>query len=133
MRDPFSVPFSRTSFLERLLQEHPNVESVDRTRDILFTVQRKNQKDVLRILGLDEYVLGMPVYSTAVEQFGKLNIISNGGNWNGYTSSLKRHAEDMHVGIYIVNEMAGALHRDEYWSYRKKDARGVSYDYSQKA
>lgn len=81
--DPWDIPFSRTSFMDRLLSKHENVADLKRSHDIIFTFTRVQQNDQIRMLSGDEYAFSLALVYRALDDFGKLDIISVGGIWNG--------------------------------------------------
>jgi hypothetical protein len=123
----WGVRFSKIVWFEKLLQGHSNIATVKRDRDILFTVQRRSPSDTLSILACDEYVAGMEVVLRALHEFGPLNIIHVGGGWCGYTEEAKRFCLDNKIGIYITDEMSGALWKRDYWAYHKTDEKGDAH------
>lgn len=126
----WSVPYCDITFLDRLLRTHKNVVSVSRGEDILFTIQRENQGDTLRILCLRQYTMGKTMVDRALDEFGKLDIIYIGGGWNGYQPEAKEQCIEFRIGLYVTDEMAGALWRDEYWSYQKKNKDGNPIEFA---
>lgn len=120
----WGVPFHHITWFERLLSTHGNVESLTRTRDILFEIKRKEQNDSLRILCLREYTMGKTMVQRAQEEFGHLSIIYIGGGWNACTIEAKEYCMSENIGIYVSDEMTGALWRNDYWNYFKRDRDG---------
>ena len=110
--------------MDRILKGHGNISDVDRDQDILFTVRRKNQSDVLRILCCDEYAMGTTLVNRAVAEFASPNIIYVGGAWHGYTQQAKEQCLAQKIGLYNSTELAGGLWRDDYWAYNRKDEDG---------
>jgi hypothetical protein len=100
------------------------VQDVERDKDILFTIQRKNQRDLLNILCCDEYAFGVTLLSRGIAEFGQLNIIYVGGAWHGYTQQAKEECLRQKIGLYNAQELAGGLWRDDYWAYNRKDDDG---------
>lgn len=123
-QNDWGVSFSKIAWLERLLYNHPNVLDVNRQADIYFTVRRQKQKDSLAVLACDEYAAGMEVVLRACSEFKKIDIIHVGGGWCGYTGPAKQYCRENRIGIYVSDEMSGALWADEYWSYHKHDKKG---------
>ncbi|WP_176722235.1 hypothetical protein [Candidatus Thiosymbion oneisti] len=120
----WGTPYCDITWFERLLRTHDNIVSVEREHDILFIVERANQKDTLNILCLRKYTMGLTLVQRALEEFDDLNIIYIGGGWNGYTQEAKHYCLDANIGLYVTNEMSGALWRDRYWTYHQKDKEG---------
>ena len=129
----WNVPFSHISWLDRLLNNHNNVISVERTDDILFHIERKAQNDTLKVLCLREYTMGLTLVQRAQEEFGDIDIIYIGGGWNGYTPEAKEYSIDAEIGLYVSNEMSGALWSDTFWNYHQKDKDGNPILFSRSA
>jgi hypothetical protein len=120
----WSVSFSRIDWLDKLLRGHPNVACVKRDRDIYFSVKRKEQGDNLFVLCCDEYAAGMAIIQRGLSEFGEINIFHIGGGWNGYTPEAKQYCLQNRIGLYVSDEMSGALWKNEYWNYHKRDDDG---------
>ncbi len=120
----WGTPFCDIIFLDRLLRTHQNVSAVSRSEDILFTVSRIQQGDTLKVFCLRQYTMGRTMVDRAIDEFGELDIIYIGGGWNGYQPEAKDLCVDSRIGLYVTDEMSGALWRDEYWNYQKKDQDG---------
>ncbi|MGR6837971.1 hypothetical protein ACU5DF_02255 [Aliivibrio wodanis] len=120
----WSVPFSQITWFDRLLNNHSNVQSVNRSKDIFFEITRKAQGDTLKVLCLREYTMGLTMVQRAQEEFGDLDIIYIGGGWNASTTDAKQYGIDNNIGIYVSDEMSGALWKDDFWNYFKKDRDG---------
>jgi hypothetical protein len=119
----FGVSYAQISWINRLLQGHPNTSTVIRSNDIQFDVTRKRGSDI-RLVCLNEYSCGLGRIFEAQEEFPGVNLIYVGGNWNSYTLEAKTHCLDSKIGLYNTNEMSGALHRNDFWAYHKKDKDG---------
>jgi hypothetical protein len=76
------------------------------------------------VLCLDEYSFGITALNRALLEFPMVNIISVGGNWNGYTPEAKEACLDKDLGLYNSAEINGGLWRDDYWNYVRKDKDG---------
>ena len=119
----FGVSYSRIAWLEQALPLHENVLVVDRDQDIVFRVKRKRGPK-LQIVCLDEYACGIGRVYEGLAAFPGTNFIYVGGNWNGYTTEAKEYCLENRIGLYNSTEITGAIHRDDYWSYHKKDRDG---------
>jgi hypothetical protein len=95
----WGVTFGRISFLDEILRSHSNISNVVRDQDILFTVTRRNQLDILQILCCDEYAMGTTLVNRALVEFGSLNIIFVGGSWHGYTKQAKDECCAASIGL----------------------------------
>ena len=120
----WDVSFSHIAWFERLLKTHSNILNVSRHHDLLFEVDRKRQSDHLSIFCCNEYTMGLTMVQRAIHEFGTLNLIYIGGGWCGYTTEAKEFCLEAKIGLYVTDEMSGALWRDDFWSYHRKDKDG---------
>lgn len=114
------VTFAQISWLNRTLTGHPNVTAVTRTNDIQFDVERGRGGPV-RIVCLDEYTCSIAKVFEVREEFPGVNLIYVGGMWNSYTGDAKRHCLEAKIGLFNTKEMSGALHRNDFWNYVRRD------------
>ena len=119
----FGVAFDRIIWIDRLLRQHPNVVAIQRTRDIVFNIDRKRGL-AIQLVCLDEYTCGMARVLEVLDTFSATNLIYVGGVWNGYTCEAKEYCLAAHIGLFNTGEMTGALYRDDFWAYHKKDKDG---------
>jgi hypothetical protein len=119
----WNVTYGRIVYLENTLRQHKNVVSVERHDDIIFNVIRHKGEN-LTLICLDEYALGIAGVKRVQQEFPDVNLISVGGAWNGYTREAKQYCLAMHIGLYNLGELAGALWKEEFWEYAKKDDDG---------
>ena len=120
----WGVSFSHISWFQRLLQTHGNVRNVTRSRDLLFELDRVRQRDQLKALCCNEYTMGITSVHRALSEFGRIDVIYIGGGWCGYTEEAKRYCLESKIGLYVTDEMSGALWLDDYWAYHRKDRDG---------
>jgi hypothetical protein len=119
----FGVGFDRIKWIDRLLRQHPNVAAAPRAQDIVFNIERK-RGPAIQLVCLDEYACGIARVLELLEYFPKTNLIYVGGVWNGYTDEAKEYCLAAQIGLYNTGEMSGALYRDDFWAYHKKDKDG---------
>lgn len=127
------VPYSKITWFQRLLATHPNISTVSRHHDIIFEVERVKQKDHLIIFCCDEYTMGITAIQRALHEFGPVNIIYIGGGWCGYERQAKQFCIDAEIGLYVSNEMNGALWKDQFWGYHQTDDQGNPVYFSRSA
>lgn len=123
-RNNWNVSFAHISWLERLLRTHGNTAELSRHHDLVFELERKRQKDTLSIICLNEYTMGLTAVQRAIVEFGKPSIIYIGGGWCGYTEPAKQFCLHENIGLYVTDEMSGALWATEYWAYSQRDKDG---------
>lgn len=119
----WNVSYSRISWLEDAVKSHPNVTNLSRHDDIIMEIERKNGCTITLIC-LDEYCLGEAGVRRVIQEFPLINFISVGGNWNGYTPEAKELCLSKQIGLYNSSELTGAIFRDDFWNYHKKDQDG---------
>lgn len=120
----WDVGYSHITWFQRFLQNHENVANIQRHHDLVFEIDRRKQGDHLTILCCREYTMGLTLILRALAEFGQLNIIYIGGGWNGYTQEAKDYCVDNRIGLYVTEEMSGALWRTDHWAYHRKDKDG---------
>jgi hypothetical protein len=120
----WGVSLADIEWLRRLLQNHGNVRNLDRRDDIVFEFDRDRQKDHLRLLCCREYTMSFTRVQQGLHEFGPLEMFYIGGSWCSYTQEAKKFCVDNRIGLYITNEMQGALWKNEYWDYYQKDKDG---------
>jgi hypothetical protein len=123
-RNSWDVSFAQISWLERLLSTHGNCGALTRHDDLVFELDRKQQTDHLSIVCLNEYTMGFTAVQRVIHEFGKPSIIYIGGGWCGYTEQAKQFCLSERMGLYVTNEMSGALWATEYWAYHQRDKDG---------
>ncbi|MDX8501605.1 hypothetical protein RFM99_24715 [Mesorhizobium sp. VK4C] len=119
----YGIKFSQISWFDRLLGRHPNVVAATRHHDIVWDITRKSGCAIQAIC-LDEYTCGTGKVLEVREEFPEVNLIYVGGMWNGYTMEAKEYCLDNNIGLFNTTEMTGALHKDDFWKYHKKDKDG---------
>ncbi|MCB9521522.1 MAG: hypothetical protein H6698_07095 [Myxococcales bacterium] len=117
----WGVGYSHISWMTNVLSTHNNVREVTRVHDIVFEVERIRPEDRLRILLVNEYVMGLTRVQSALAEFGALNIICVGGKWNGYTKDAEAFCRDQRIGLFATPALVGALNVLCYWNHRERD------------
>lgn len=119
----WNVSYTIISFFERALNGHDKVVSIERSRDIHFTIQDIRGR-VLRVLLVNEYSLGLAAVLRARTEFPDIEYVVTGGNWNGYTPEAKEYGRANSIGIFNVGEFFGALNWTDPKKYTQKDSDG---------
>lgn len=120
----WGVSFSRITFLQRILDSHKNVAVLGRHDDVVFEIQRIKQGDRLTIVCVDPYTASLELVMRIVAAFSSVKIIFVGGKWAGYTQEAYDFCQARRIGIYNAGELAGGLHKNDYWTYEKLDDEG---------
>ncbi|WP_192484800.1 MULTISPECIES: hypothetical protein [Cysteiniphilum] len=119
----WGVSYSRITWLEDAIQNHGNVVNYSRHDDIIMKFDRKDSSSIVLIC-LDEYALGEAAVHRVLKEFPEVNYISVGGNWNGYTEEAKQLCISKNIGLFNASELSGALYKDEFWAYHRRDEDG---------
>lgn len=120
----YGVSYSIIVWFENALRGHKNVESFIRRNDVVFEVKRKKQKDTVVVFCADEYGCGLDFVVRVLSDFPECQCIYVGGNWNGYTADAKAWCVDSHVSLIVSGEIAGALWKDDIWTFTDVDDEG---------
>lgn len=120
----WGVSFGRIMWLNDVLKNHPNVLSVSRHDDIVFDIQRRSGP-AIAVICLDEYTLGESGAQRVFDEFPNANLIYVGGNWNKYTHEAKELCWSRSVGLYNASEINGALWKDDFATYCRRDKGGA--------
>lgn len=121
--NPYGISFADISWLERLLNGHGNVAAAVRHDDIVWDVGRQHGPAIQAIC-INEYTCGIARVLEVLQTFPDVNLIYVGGVWNCYTSEAKDYCISNRIGLFNTREMTGALHKDEFWTYHRKDKDG---------
>lgn len=119
----WGVSYSRIAWLENAIKTHGNVIKLLRHDDIIMEVLRGSGCPITLIC-LDEYSLGESGVRRVMNEFPSVNFISVGGNWNGYTPEAKELCLSNTMGLFNSSELTGAIWRDDFWNYHRRDDEG---------
>jgi hypothetical protein len=119
----WGVSFSRITWLNGVVKNHPNVSGVFRHDDIVFEIQRRSGPPIT-LACLDEYTLGVSGAERVFDEFPEANLIYVGGNWNKYTHEAKELCLLRSIGLYNASEINGALWKDDFTTYYQRDKDG---------
>lgn len=119
----YGITLAQISWFDRLLNTHANVTAINRHDDIIWDVARAGGRD-LQAICLDEYTCGIAKVLEIRAEFPDVNLIYVGGMWNSYTMEAKEYCLTNQIGLFNTGEMTGALYRDDFWAYHKKDKDG---------
>ena len=119
----WGVPYRIIVWFETAVSGHQAVSHVERHDDIIFEVYMASGKKITAICP-DEYVCGLTTVARVEADFPDVSFIYVGGMWNGYTMEAKEYCRSRKIGLYNSSEINGALFKDEYWDYYKKDKKG---------
>lgn len=109
---------------ERVLRQHSRVSGFSRQGTQIFYIERSEGLGPLVVLLTDIYTVGLADVMQARDTVDGLNCIVTVSNWNGYTQEGREYAEERHIGLFVLSELMGALWKEEFWKYVKRDSDG---------
>ncbi|GBR34841.1 hypothetical protein AA0475_0129 [Acetobacter peroxydans] len=115
----FGVEWHQICWIERWLGRHINVLDFTRVNDIQFDVIRKRGCDI-HLICLDEYTCTLSRVLEVLDAFPVANFLYIGGNWNSYERAAKEYCLENKIGLFNTNEISGAFHRNDFWTYHRK-------------
>lgn len=119
----WNVSYNVITFFEKAMNGHGKVASVNRTKDIFFTVKDKEDR-TFKVLLLNEYCIGLATVFKVIDEFPDTEYIVTGANWNGYTKEAKDYCMENNLGLFNLGEFLGALNWTNPKNYYKKDTDG---------
>ena len=73
--------------------------------------------------------MGLTLVLRGLQEFGELSLFYIGGGWCGYTYQAKEYCIEQKIGLFVTNEINGALWKNDYWTYHKRDEKRNSVYY----
>ncbi|WP_227888345.1 hypothetical protein [Cytobacillus oceanisediminis] len=122
MRNNWNVPYSSISWFYKVLKTHTKVVSVSREQDILFTISDDEDR-TYKILLLNEYRMGSAAVLKSIEEFGIIDFIVFGGNWNAATSDAYKVAKENNIALFDYSGILGALNMQDPKGYKQNGQR----------
>lgn len=110
-------------FFERAISNHNAILHWIKLDEYLYRIFR-HQMPTCDILVTNHYTIGLADYYELIGEHPSIHGIVTISNWNGYTHQAKVIARENHVGLFIMNELLGALHWNEPYKYFKTDDEG---------
>ena len=105
-----------------VLSSHDNVIKFTEKNDQTFTVERKKEsQSEVCVFFVDSYTLGVADCIDILKMDSNINCIVLATKWNKYTEDAKNHMRMQKKGLFDIAEFMGALHRDDFWNYFKKN------------
>jgi hypothetical protein len=121
----WDITFSHISFLEKALATHKCVEEVERSSDIVFTIDRTKGRTTVVAVLIERYTVSLADVIAVMAEFPSVQCIVTAGDWNRYTKEAKEYGLSHAVGVFNVSEFFGALWVADIVSYAKVDANGI--------
>jgi hypothetical protein len=110
-------------FFEEVIRTHSAVQKLETRGRCIYVVHRK-KFDALVVVLTDIYIIGIADLVGAKQRASDLDAVVTISNWNGYIRAAKEHGIEEGVGVFILGEFMGALHKQEPFRYVKLDEKG---------
>ncbi|WP_405114231.1 hypothetical protein MHH28_09435 [Paenibacillus sp. FSL K6-1217] len=107
-KNNWNVPYSSIVWFGNVMRAHTKIIHVEREQDILFTI-KVNEDGNYKVLLLDEYRMGAAAVFKAIEEFGNIDFIVYGGNWNAATGEAYKVAKENGLALFNYSGFMGAL------------------------
>jgi hypothetical protein len=128
-KNNWAIEIHGIQFFEKILRGHGNVGDFARNRDILFSFERGKGEPVTAVI-VNEYILGLDAYHGIRAEFPEATWIVNLASWNCYTKDAKQAAVDDDVGLFLPEELTGALWSSNPARYQRRDEDGRPISYA---
>jgi hypothetical protein len=113
-------------FVENALKTHNCVESVTREQDIIFHIERTEDRSAVIAVLVNVYTVSLANVLKISRQYPDVNCIVTCSKWNSYTDEAKDYGRKNKIGIFDVSEFFGSLNWSAPYKYVKKDDDGRS-------
>lgn len=124
-RNYWNVPYSSIVWFFDVIKTHTRVLSVVREQDILFTITVDEDR-TYKVLLLNEYRMGSAVVLKAIEEFGNIDFIVFGGNWNAATSEAYKMAKENGIALFDYSGILGALNLKNPKGYKQNEKKKIT-------
>jgi len=108
-------------FVENALKTHDCVESVTRERDIIFHIERTQDRSAVIAVLVNIYTVSLADVLEISSQFPDVHCIVTCSKWNSYTNEAEDYARNNRIGTFNISEFLGALNWSVPYKYVKKD------------
>ncbi len=113
---PWTSHYGHYKYFEQQMVGHRKVTSLTPLGPGVYELTRA-QRSTLRVFICECYAFGVAEYIDTIDQLGAIDAVIINSVWCGYTPDAKRHCRESNVGLFMIGEFMGALHRDDYWLY----------------
>jgi hypothetical protein len=110
-------------FFKIAMWDHSKVNRLIAITDQRYKVLLENG-ELVNVYLTDLYTVGIADYLNIRSQFPQVNCIVTISRWNGYTRRAKESARRSQIGLFVMVEFMGALHRKDFWNYVKTNDKG---------
>lgn len=113
---PWPSHYGHYNYFETQMRTHGKIASLTARGGGVYDLAR-TQGDTLRVFICECYAFGVAEYMETVETLGNLDVVIINSAWCGYTPNAKFHCRESNVGLFMIGEFMGALHRKDFWLY----------------
>ncbi|SHM99241.1 hypothetical protein SAMN02746066_04269 [Anaerosporobacter mobilis DSM 15930] len=110
-------------FFEKAIPNHSATKRLEKIENYHYIIHRHDMP-TFEVVVTNHYTIGLSDYYEIMDEYPNIQGIVTISNWNGYTNQAKMAAKEQHVGIFVMNELLGALTWNEPYKYIKKDDEG---------
>lgn len=110
-------------FFETTISNHSATRRLEKTEDYHYKIHRFDMP-TFEVVVTNHYTIGLADYYEIKDEYPRIQGIVTISNWNGYTHQAKVAAKNQQIGIFVMNELLGALNWNEPYKYIKKDNEG---------
>ncbi len=112
--------YNTLNYFKSVMNNHDKVSEFKYIDEQYYEIIRTFHEPIfLYITNL--YTVGITDCRQFIDEHPTINCIVTLSNWNGYTEEAKEFTKRKSIGLFILNEFMGALHKNDFWNYVKKD------------
>lgn len=111
------------AFFEKAISNHSITKRLIEIEDYHYIIYRIDMPS-FEVVVTNHYTLSLSDYYEIKDEYPNIQGIVTISNWNGYTHQAKVTARSEQIGIFVMNELLGALNWYEPYKYVKKDDEG---------
>jgi hypothetical protein len=123
-RNNWDVTYPDITFIEDVLKTHQRVTSYQRTKDIVFTIQRTPGLAPITAVLVKRYTISLADVIKVQAEFPELTCIVTPGDWARYTREAKEHGLAQGLGVFNSSEFFGALWKELPHEHVRRNAKG---------
>lgn len=98
-------------FFERVMSSHRKVLSFSQEADYYYVLNLVNGSKYYVVL-TNLYTVGVADVVEFIGSYDVVDAIVTVSQWNGYTKDAKRYSQSIGVGLFLIDELMGALNYD---------------------
>ncbi|HVE44893.1 MAG TPA: hypothetical protein VNC84_07165 [Gammaproteobacteria bacterium] len=112
---------SEIIFFKKILSSHDKISRFSEIDPQQFNIERGQGLSSVMVYLSGFYIIGIADCMDIIEEYSDVNCIVTSSSWKSYTKDAKEYASSKRIGLFDISEFMGALNRDDFWNYVKKD------------